>query len=395
MDAIYPSEIFPTSFIYTGKQGDTPEWFGDAADGKFDPFRYLIDKAHENGIQIHAWLNPYRVATGSAEAVGDGTTLASLDPANRARIWVEEGSDNVVVWIGQGTNGIFLNPARPEARQLIMDGVEEIITKYPDIDGIHWDDYFYYTTDPAFDAMAYNEYLLANGVEVITATEDEEDGGETDEAEVAAEDEEEAEPESLPEGVMNLYDWRRESVNIVVRDTYALIKRLNPDIMFSISPAGNNTYNYDALYADIELWMREPGYADLMIPQVYWGYEHRTRPFIETMIEWTNLPRHEGMKIAIGLPVYKIGMSGDGGSDEWQREPNENQIGRMVRDVFDDPVRFGFVLYAYSSMFKGNVIALYDPGYIEDHDRIAELVDLQLPAFYEAVWERVEEKFPN
>jgi hypothetical protein len=179
---------------------------------------------------------------------------------------------------------------------------------------------------------------------------------------------------------MALADWRRENVNIIVRDTYAAIKEMNEDIVFSISPQGNNSNNFNSQYCNITMWLRTPGYADIIIPQVYWGYEHnatnihgstvpgtgtgtgfpaisapvgmRGARFNECLAYWNWLPRHPDVELVIGIPPYRIGVLLDGNSDEWAREPSQNQIGRMVTDILNAQNVYGFVLFDYVGLFR-------------------------------------------
>ena len=135
-DALYDSDYFPWSHTITGTEGVNPG---------YDPLAIMVKEAHARGLSIEAWINPYRVRH-------SGTT-AALSSDNQAQKWLSAGSDSVV----KTAVGIYYNPGSEEARQLIVDGVKEIVANY-NVDGIHFDDYFYPTTDASFDSGTYAAY---------------------------------------------------------------------------------------------------------------------------------------------------------------------------------------------------------------------------------------------
>ena len=189
-DAIYPSKYFPFSHILTGTQGKDPG---------YDPLAIMVKLAHEKHLRIEAWLNPYRVQTSSADA-------SKLCDANQAKTWYEQKNGCVV----QSGDGLFYNPAQKEVRELIINGVREIVQNYQ-VDGIHFDDYFYPTTDTAFDQAQYKAYR---------------DGG----------------------GKLELADWRRSNVDELVSGVYQAVKDVRADVVFGISPQGNLGNNYNTAY---------------------------------------------------------------------------------------------------------------------------------------------------
>ena len=131
-------------------------------------------------------------------------------------------------------------------------------------------------------------------------------------------------------GTMSLDDWRRDNVNKLVSALYRTVKGYGSDKIFSISPAGNIDNNYQSLYADVELWSRG-GYADMIIPQIYFGFEHSSRPFDECTDDWLSL-KGQGVSMPVGLALYKSGTedsyAGDG-MYEWTQ--NTNIIARQVQ----------------------------------------------------------------
>ena len=299
-DAFYDSQIFPYSEYLTGTQGEDPG---------YDPLAYMVEAAHARGLKFHAWLNPFRVSMTSE----DPEELAENNPG---RIYLSDGDGENDDWAVVAAGGIYLNPAVPEVRELITEGVREIIDNYP-VDGIHFDDYFYPTTDSEFDAAAYERYLAEAGEEPMTQE-----------------------------------DFRRENMNIFVKGVYDSVKEKNSEILFGISPMADIENNYDHLYADIPLWMEEPGYVDYILPQTYFGFEHMQEAFqFDTLASrWHELERHESVELYYGLPVYKIGDL-DQGSEEWLLA--DDIIRRQVEYTRELSGCGGFALYSYGPLFSG------------------------------------------
>ena len=288
-DALYPSAIFPWSSVCTGTQGRNPG---------FDPLAVLVEEAHARGLRLEAWLNPYRLALNdTVPGAFSADSLAAAHPE----------------WVKQAGGGQYLDPSRQDVRDCIAAGVQEILDGYA-VDGIHLDDYFYPTTDEAFDAA---EYAAAD----------------TD---------------------LSLEDWRRDNVNALVRQLYQLVHaggRTAGAVPLGISPQGNNDNNYAQQYSDAALWLSTPGYIDYAMPQVYWGYGYTTGSgstrfaFENITAEWLALPRAEGVALYFGLGAYRIG-DGDGGNydhaqDQWQTGHNLADMVTTLRGAGAD----GFGLY--------------------------------------------------
>ena len=288
-DALYPSAIFPWSSVCTGTQGLDPG---------FDPLAVLVEEAHARGLRLEAWLNPYRLAL-------NDTVPGAFSANNLAAVHPE--------WVKQAAGGQYLDPSRQDVRDCIAAGVQEILDGYA-VDGIHLDDYFYPTTDEAFDASEY----AAAGTN------------------------------------LSLEDWRRENVNALVRQLYQLVHaggRTAGAVPLGISPQGNNDNNYAQQYSDAALWLSTPGYIDYALPQVYWGYGYTTGSgstrfaFENITAEWLALPRAEGVALYFGLGAYRIG-DGDGGNydhaqDQWQTGHNLADMVTTLRGAGAD----GFGLY--------------------------------------------------
>lgn len=296
-DALYPSAIFPWSSVCTGTQGRDPG---------FDPLAVLVEEAHARGLRLEAWLNPYRLAL-------NDTVPGAFSTDNLAAVHPE--------WVKQAAGGQYLDPSRQDVRDCIAAGVQEILDGYA-VDGIHLDDYFYPTTDEAFDAAEY-----AAGTD------------------------------------LSLEDWRRENVNALVRQLYQLVHaggRTAGAVPLGISPQGNNDNNYAQQYSDAALWLSTPGYIDYAMPQVYWGYGYTTGSgstrfaFENITAEWLALPRAEGVALYFGLGAYRIG-DGDGGNydhaqDQWQTGRNLADMVTTLRGAGAD----GFGLYRSDFLLRNS-----------------------------------------
>ncbi len=293
-DALYPSTIYPYSHLLTGTQGGDPG---------FDPLAILIEEAHARNLFFEAWINPYRIALSETMPAGG---VAQNSPAISNPTWVREVN-----------GGMYFDPAIPEAQQMIIDGVLEIVNNY-DVDGIHFDDYFYPTTDPSFDEETYALYT----------------------------------------GDLDLAAWRRENVNTLISNVYSAIKQADPNCVFGISPQGNNDNNYNGQYSDVKLWLSTPGYADYIMPQVYWGFGFtlsngsQQYAFGNCTNEWASYPKHDDVALAIGMGAYRIDV-GDGGTNdqsEWQSGQN---LSDMINFLSTTQGVDGYAFYRYANLFDG------------------------------------------
>ncbi len=292
-DALYDSDIFPYSYVITGEEGG---WLG------YDPLEIMVDEAHDLGLRIEAWINPYRV-----RAAGSSKATVSSNPAVKA---LRAGNGMAIQYNG----GIFYNPASAEARQLITDGVVEIIENY-DVDGIHFDDYFYPTTEASFDKSYYNSYLSSGGN-------------------------------------LSQADWRRENVDKLIKKVYNAVKECDSSVTFGISPQARDDINYQAQFANTESWLKN-GWVDYICPQIYYGFDNDTAPYEDTLDYWHKLAKKYGTDLYVGLAVYKCGVVDNyagGGKREWLN--STDMISRMVEEARDRSGYSGFVLYRYDSVFN-------------------------------------------
>lgn len=291
-DAYYCSEIFSIADSLENKI---------KIDKNFDPLKLFCETAHKYGIKIDAWINPYRISYSSDSDKLKSTLIKEMLENNSMEICVIE-------------KGIFFNPASQKVQSLIINGVREILKNYK-VDGIHIDDYFYPVTDESFDEKSYSIYKK-NG------------------------------------GKLELLSWRTENVNSLISQLYSTVKAFDDKLIFSISPSANIDLNVNEYCADVNLWCGQRGYADYIIPQIYFGFENENLPFEKVVGEWEKLINTDEVKLCFGLACYKIGKEDEyagTGRNEWIK--NSNIIARQICYVRESESYSGFSLYSYSSLF--------------------------------------------
>ena len=269
-DALYESRLEPWSRFLTGRQGQAPSPY-------WDPLQWMIDECHKRGMELHAWINPYRAKTKTTKQ------LASNHIAVRKPL-------NCFAY-----DGLFLlNPGIPENRDYICEVAKDIITRY-DVDGIHMDDYFY-PYPVKGESIPDDELFYDNN-----------------------------------NGIRDQKDWRRYNVNRFIEQFYKTVHETKPWVKVGISPFGiyrnkrnspigsdtNGTQNYDDLYADILLWVNN-GWLDYCVPQIYWEIGHRAADY-ETLIKWWN--QYAGARpLIIGEDVERTVKNAD------PKNPNIHQL---------------------------------------------------------------------
>lgn len=283
-DSVYESSIFPFSHTISGRQGE---------DIDFDILDYFIDASHSNQLELHAWINPYRIS--------NSTDISFLSEDNPAFKWLNTNNVKIIE-----NKGIFYNPASLEVEDLIVSGIEEIVKKYK-IDGILLDDYFY-PDDDTIDSENYKEV----------------------------------------ENVLSLTDFRLSKINELVSRIYNTIKEMNTKIKFGISPDANIQNNYSMHYADVRKWLGEYGYIDYIMPQIYYGFLHDTKPFIEVINEWNSMIKND-CDLIVALSLYKVGeldVYAGNANREWVENDNiiKKQI-QVARKMFNYN---GFSFFRYS-----------------------------------------------
>ncbi|MDR2628118.1 MAG: family 10 glycosylhydrolase [Dysgonamonadaceae bacterium] len=254
-DAFYPSPLEPWSRYLRGKQGMAPD--NDA----FDPMAFMIEACHERNMEFHAWINPYRVTAELSD---------SLHPSHVFHRHPE--------WFVRYGNQRYFDPGLPDCRKFICDVIGDIVRRY-DVDAIHVDDYFYPYPIPGKSFPDGNSFLRYGIVQGFH-------------------------PEQKN-------DWRRNNINLLIREIRHTIVREKPWVRFGVSPFGiyrnkkstpdgsgsdtNGLQNYDDLYADVKLWA-EKGWIDYNIPQIYWNLGTKAADY-EILIHWWN-------ENSSGIPLY-------------------------------------------------------------------------------------------
>ncbi len=291
-DAVYKSQLFPLR--------------DSAAGYDFDVLDYMINLCHQNGIRFHAWVNPYRVRTADSD-------ISALPDGSPAKKWLnDQKSENDKNVLCEG--GVYLNPTSSEVRQLIIDGVREIIEGYA-VDGIHFDDYFYPTTSESFDNISYADYCAATDTPLA------------------------------------LGDWRRANINALIGGVYTAVKFNNKDLLFSVSPSASIDDNYNKQYADITAWINS-GCVDLIIPQLYFGFNYPddTFKFDSLLNNWLQLASDCDARLIIGLATYKIGTNQEPDKVEWSNGTDvinrQTEICRQNEDIS------GHIYFSYSSLIQ-------------------------------------------
>lgn len=260
-DALYQSSIFPWSKYLTGKQGVAPE-------NGFDPLTYWVAAAHQRGIQLHAWFNPYRVAVNEADYNG-------LSSSNPAKIHTD--------WVYQYNGKYYFNPGIPEVRQMLLDGAEEILRNY-DVDGIHMDDYFYPGS-----------------------------GGNYDDATFAA----------YSRGFADKDAWRRDNNDLLIKDLHQIAVTYRK--IFGVSPAGvwankgdnslgSDTRGYQTYYssyADTRRWVKEE-WVDYICPQIYWPIGDKAADYQTLVYWWADVVKGTNVDLYIGMADYRYPSTSTG-----------------------------------------------------------------------------------
>lgn len=256
-DAFYQSETEPSSYFLTGQMGKKLE---------FDPLKFAIDEAHSRGILIHAWFNPYRAS--HAAIKGD----IPVNHISKTRPDLIRTYNKVSI----------LDPGEKEVRDYVTKVVIDVVNRY-DIDGVHFDDYFY-------------PYKDANQTEFP--------------------DDETYKKYKESGGKMGRDDWRRKSVDDFIQNLSVEIKKAKPTVMFGISPFGIwkpdeiniiGTSSFDSQYADSRKWLQE-GWVDYLAPQLYWSSNKNGQKF-PYLLNWWKGENKKKRHVWAGLATYKVGDS--------------------------------------------------------------------------------------
>lgn len=309
-DALYKSDLVPWSRYLTGTYGKDPG---------FDPLAFAIEEAHKRNIELHAWFNPYRVSMDMSDA-----TKQSL---NIPKSVYKEHPD----WIKTANNRFVVDPGIPDARKWVEDCVMEVVNKY-DIDGVHFDDYFYYEAyvNEMDDSQTYNKYN--NGQ------------------------------------FTNKDDWRRNNTYLLIKELSEKMEASKKWVKFGISPAGvwgnksdghpdgSNTTagipNYDCAFADTKKWV-EDEIIDYICPQVYWSFGTKSAPYGEVASWWSNVVRGRNVHLYIGQALYKVNESSDIYFTEGNGVP---EMSRQIKFNISKPEIKGSVLFRHANLNSSNKV---------------------------------------
>jgi uncharacterized lipoprotein YddW (UPF0748 family) len=255
-DALYKSDIEPWSYYLTGTQGKAPELF-------YDPLEFWVKEAHDRGIELHVWLNPYRAHHKDGKEISD-KSIVKKHP-------------ELVVYLKEGY--WWMDPAQKEVQDITNSVVMDIVNRY-DIDGVHMDDYFYpypsYNGNVDFpDSVSWASYQSIGGK-------------------------------------LSRADWRRDAVNQLIERLYKNIKAQKSWVKFGVSPFGiwrpgypesiGGFDQYEQLYADARLWLNK-GWVDYFSPQLYWPVNRYAQSFPVLLGWWAGenkMNRHLWPGISVG-----------------------------------------------------------------------------------------------
>lgn len=294
-DAFYPSPYEPWSQWLTGKQGQPPSPY-------YDPLQFMIDETHKRGMEFHAWMNPYRAMFNVNSSSIAATHITRLHPN----------------WFLQYGTTKYFDPGNKEVLQYVANVVKDVVSRY-DVDAVHFDDYFYPYRIPGKEFPDDENY------------------------------------QRYGKG-MNKEDWRRSNVDSIIVKLKAVIKQANSKCQFGISPfgvwrnadkdpEGSNTQagqtNYDDLYADILLWLKND-WIDYVAPQLYWEFGHKAAPF-EVLVDWWSKHTY-GKNCYIGLGIYRAGSN-----EAWK---DKTQLPRQIELIRNTPNLNGMIFYSSKSFNK-------------------------------------------
>ncbi len=295
-EVFYKSDIEPWSHWLTGTQGKAPEPF-------YDPLKFMIEECHKRKIELHAWFNPFRTVSNIARV----KTVPWHITKQKPEWFITYGGDVVKK---------YLNPGIPAARNYIIKVIMEVVKKY-DIDGVHFDDYFYPVRQGGRDFSDHSSYLQYNSLG------------------------------------LNKADWRRENINTFIHDLSDSINTAKPQVKFGIGPSGiwrnkkddpegsdtKGLSSYDQQYADVLKWLRE-GWIDYVAPQIYWVIGYRIADYAK-LVDWWS--RHVyGKHLYIGHGTHRINTNGS-----WR---NPSEIPNQIRLNRKYPQVKGSIFYSSTAL---------------------------------------------
>lgn len=307
-DAFYKSNIVPWSRYLTGTFGSDPG---------FDPLEFAIEEAHKRNLEIHAWFNPYRVSMDTKDA-----TKASLDIEKS--VYREHPE-----WIKTSGGRFVLDPGIPEARKWVVSRVMEVLNGY-DVDGIHFDDYFYTEAKQGElnDTGTYEKYN--NGQ------------------------------------FSNIGDWRRNNTYLLIKEVSQKVRTAKPWVKFGVSPSaiwgnisdghpdGSNTTtsytNYERCFADTKRWVSEE-LLDYIAPQIYFTFSYRRAAYNELANWWANVCKGKNVHLYIGQALYKVNDDSD---PDFKGANAVQEFSRQLDLNTSTPGIKGSIMFRYSNFNDAN-----------------------------------------
>jgi uncharacterized lipoprotein YddW (UPF0748 family)/N-acetylmuramoyl-L-alanine amidase len=326
-DALYNSSLFPWSEVLTGEQGKAPP-------GGFDPLAYFIEGAHSRGMELHAWINPYRAARNAKNADG----LSADNPARKNPSWTVAHSDG----------HLYYNPGVPEVLELVLGGIREIVENYA-VDGIHFDDYFY--PGRTFDD---DKTYQAHGA-----------------------------------GFSGKDEWRRDNLNRLIKESQAIVYTARPNCRFGVAPQaiwankstnplGSDTRGYETYYeqfADTRKWVLE-GWVDYIAPQIYWEIGRENADYAKVLAWWAELVGGTTVDLYVGHATYLMNGNSSrpawAGTGEIARQIAENQKYSAVKGS----IHFRYRLIAEDKAIAAAVKLLYN----DSSTPVVSPIDIVMPA---------------
>lgn len=318
-DALYRSELEPWSRFLSGRQGGDPG---------YDPLEYMIAQAHQRGLEVHAWLNPYRAQATPPPAAADSPVAPHLAVTHPDSVF-QYGS---LRW---------MNPASPRVRERLVEVCRDLAHRY-DLDGLHFDDYFYPYPD---GDLAFPDQ------------------------------------ESYAGSDLSLGDWRRAQVNQAIAEVSHSIAEERPYLRFGISPFGipapqkpeqiSGLDQYEKLYADTQYWMDE-GWVDYLAPQLYWPTTRQAQAY-EPLLKWWQEHAREGRYIFPGLNLDALGTKPEWVLEEYRRQLAMTPNGFIIwniRPLLENRQNLKEELFATSEALT--------PPLARCADRMAEPPDLEI-----------------
>ena len=293
-DALYASRFEPWSEYLTGEIGKAPQPF-------YDPLEFAVEEAHKRGLELHAWLNPYRARLLSSKSPVPQNHISRAQP-ELVRKYVK------YLWLDPGEQGV---------QDHLSKVINDIVTRY-DVDGIHFDDYFYPYQDRDSsgkildfpDEPSWSRYKQSGGK-------------------------------------LERNDWRRENVNILIERLYREIKKEKPWVKFGISPFGiwksgyppqiKGLNAYEALYADSRKWFAE-GWLDYFAPQLYWNIEAKEQSF-PVLLKWWVDQNEKHRHLWPGISTARVGNTR--GAEE---------IVKQIKLTREQPGATGVIHWSFKSL---------------------------------------------